>query len=188
MDPAEDPSGQVRIGAAQVLASIGRPEGIPSVRAALGRAGIAPVRCQLVVALAALGPPDGVPEAGRLLEAPAADERAAAAEALSLCTAPGAAEPLRRALARAGLDAPQRIHLCGALLAAREPAGMAPLLAYLGDPEVILRRRAWECADRWVEGLGPYDPDGGTGFEAVRTRWESQKSRPRFRERTVPGR
>ena len=65
---------------------------------------------------------------------------------------------------------------------------MEPLLGYLRDPDVVLRRRAWEAMDRWVEGLGPFDPESGTGFENVSRSWDAQKASPRFRERTVPGR
>jgi HEAT repeat protein len=187
-DPKADPMGQTRIGAAQALASIGRPEAVAPVRAALARAEIPPVRCQVLVALAILGPPGGVPEAVRLLDAPTADERAAAAEALSLSPTPGAAAALRRSLGRPGLDGLQRIQLASALLGLRDGSGMDTILPGLSDADAVLRRRAWEAMDRWVDGLGPFDPDAGTGFDDVRIRWQAQKDRPRFRERTVSDR
>jgi HEAT repeat protein len=186
--PVDDPSGQTRIGAAQVLASIGHPDGIPAVRAALARAEIAPVRCQILVALGGLGPKEGVPEALPLLASRSPDERAAAAEALGRCPTPNSAAAVAKALAAPDLDASARIHLGAALLAVREPAGMEPILGYLRDPDVVLRRRAWDAAERWVEGLGPFDPDTGTGFEQVSHAWDAQKASPRYRERTVPGR
>ena len=62
------------------------------------------------------------------------------------------------------------------------------LLGYLADADPVLRRRAWAGIDRWTEGLGPFDPAGGAGVEAVRVRVEAWQAAPRFRERTVPGR
>ncbi len=187
-DAASDPSGQTRIGAAQVLASIGRPEAVPAVRGALARAESGPLRSHLLLALAALGPPGGIPEAVRMLGAPAADERAAAVEALALSPTAGAGPPLAEALRRAGEDPPLRIAAAGALLGLRDASAVEVLLGYLGDPDVILRRRAWEVLDRWVEGMGPFDPAEGTGVDVVRSRWEAGKASPRFRERSVPGR
>jgi HEAT repeat protein len=177
-DPAADPTGQTRIGAGQALASIGRPEGIAPVRAALARAELVPVRCQLAVALAALLPPGGVPEAAKLLEAPTDDERAAAAEALSLCPTPGTAAALRRASGAKGLDATRRILLATALLGVRDASGGDALVAALADGDAVLRRRAFEGLDRFVEGVGPFDA-------AVRDRWEGQRRSPRFRARCL---
>jgi HEAT repeat protein len=146
------------------------------------------VRCQLLLALAALRPEGGVPEAVRLLGGANAEERAAAAEALSLSPTPAGAGAAARALAAPGLDPALRANLAGALLAGRDPAGVEVLLGYLADPDVVLRRRAWAALDRWVEGLGPFDPEGGTGVAETRARWEAQAASPRFRAGTVPGR
>ncbi len=186
-DPAADPNGQTRIGAAQVLAGIGHPSGIPPVRAALARAELLPVRCQLLVALAVLGPPGGVPEAIPLLDGSSDDERAAAADALSRCPTPRSGPALRRAFARRDLDATRRLLLGAALLGIRDGAGAEPLLAALADRDRVLRRRAWEGLDRFVEGLGPFDPETGEGAADVRARFEARKANPRFRPGTLDG-
>jgi HEAT repeat protein len=186
--PAADPSGQRRIGACQVLASIGDASAIPALRAAFQGAEIAPVRCQALVALAALLPPGGVPEAVRLLASGRAEERSAAAEALALCPTPGSAGSVTGLLAAPDADPVLRIHLATALLAGRDPAGLPVLLGYLADPDVVLRRRAWAGIDRWTEGLGPFDPESGTGVEGVTAGRDAWMASPRFRERTVPGR
>jgi HEAT repeat protein len=187
VDPAADRNGQTRIGAAQALAGIGRAEAVAPVRAALARAETAPVRCHLCVALAILGPPGGVPEAARLLDAPADDERAAGADALSRCPTPGTGAALRRAFGRPGLDATRRILLGAALLGVRDAAGAPPLLAALGDPDRVVRRRAWEGLDRFVDGLGPFDPDAGSDPAPVRARWDAMAAKPRFRPVTADG-
>ncbi len=182
--PEADPSGQQRIGVAQVLQEIGRPEAAGPLRTALARAEIPPVRIQMVRSLAALGPPGGVPEAVRLLGSPLPDERAAAAEALALCPTPDSRAAIRGALAGAGEDPPLRIALATALLGLRDPEGMRWLLPCLSDPETILRRRAFEGMDRWVEGLGPFDPraaDPGPAAAEVGRRWAAQAAAPRFR-------
>jgi HEAT repeat protein len=140
------------------------------------------------VALAALLPPGGVPEALRLLASGHPDERAAAAEALALCPTPGSAGPVAGRLADPAADPVLRIHLATALLAGRDPAGLPVLVGYLADADVVLRRRAWAGIDRWTEGLGPFDPETGTGVEGVRGGLEAWSASPRFRERTVPGR
>jgi len=185
--PADDPSGQRRCGAASVLASIGDRAAIPALRAAHGRAEIPPVRCRTLVALAALLPEGGVPEAVRLLASLNPEERSAAAEALALCPTPGAAAPLARMLEAPDADPVLRIHLASALLAGGDPAGLPVLLGYLADPDVVLRRRAWQGIDRWTEGLGPFDPESGTGVEEVRSRRDPWLARPRYREKSVPG-
>jgi HEAT repeat protein len=192
-DAAADPAGQTRIGAAHALAAIGRPESAAPVRAALARAELPPVRCHLLTALAAIGPPGGVPEAVKALDSPLPDERAAAADALALCPTPGAAAALRKARARPGLDVVHRIRLASALLALRDASAVEEILGAMGAPDPVLRRRAWESVDRWVEGLGPFNPDAdepeaGAGLGDVRERWTAQKDRPRFRERTVADR
>jgi HEAT repeat protein len=187
-DAAADPAGQTRIGAAQVLAAINAPEAAAPLRSALARAELPVLRCHLLVALAGVGPTAGVPEAVKALESTQPDERAAAAEALSLCPTPGAATALRKALARPGLDAVHRIRLASALLAVRDASAVEEVLAPLASADAVLRRRAFEAADRWLDGLGPFDPASEAGAAEVRGRWDAQKDRPRFRERTLPDR
>jgi HEAT repeat protein len=186
-DPAADPQGQTRIGAALALSGIGRAEGIPPVRRALARAELVPVRCQLLVALAILGPPDGVPEAAKLLDAPTDDERGAAVDALARCPTPGSLPALRRAAARKDLDPARRLLLATALLGVRDGSGGDLLAAACADADRTTRRRAWEGLDRYVDGLGPFDPDAGEGAAQVKSRWEAAKAAPRFRPRTRDG-
>jgi len=189
--PATDPQGQLRVGVAQVLEEGSPAVAAPALRAALGRAEIPPVRIQMIRSLARLRPEGGIPEAAGFLASVSPDERAAAAEALALCPTPGTLEGLRRArgaLDAAGDDPALRIALATALLGLRQAEGAEPLLAALSGEDSILRRRAWEGLDRWVEGLGPFDPRAGTGVAEVRRRWEEQAAAPRFRGPAPAGR
>ena len=184
-DAAADPQGQVRVGIAQVLQeSLFPEEAVAPLREAFRRAEIPAVRIQVMRSLARLRPPGGLPEGTALLASSSPDERAAAAEALALCPTPGTAEALRRALgakSAAGEDPPLRIALATALLGLREKEGAGILLGYLSDGDSILRRRAWEGLDRFVDGLGPFDPRSGAGAEEVRKRWASEAAAPRGR-------
>ena len=177
---ADDPSGQRRIGAAQVLGSIGSPDGVAPLRAAFARAELLPVRLQALRSLAAIGPPEGVPEAVALLASSNADERGAAAEALALSPTPGGAAAAARVLQAADLDPALRVHLATARLAGRDPGGLPVLLGYLADADVVLRRRAWAGIDRWTVGLGPFDPESGAGVDEVRARGEAWTAKPRW--------